>query len=88
MNYTQQEVMAQIERQNAEKYKNLVERVSEFENISTLEEAKELAKKILPTSQEMSRFTVGKSNCVVINTKEHFRISIDSPEEFISYDFS
>ena len=88
MEYNQMEIMSNIEKQNAEKYKNFIERVSEFQNITTLEDAHELAKKILPTNQELSRFNVGNAKCVVLNTKDKLRISIDSEKEFISYDFS
>lgn len=88
MDYNQMDLMNQLEKQNAEKYKNFLKRISEFKNITTLEEARELAKKILPTSQELSRFFVGNAKCVILNTKDKLRISVDSAEEFISYDFS
>ena len=88
MEYNQMEIMAKLESQNADKYKKFMERVDEFKNVTTLEEAHELAKKILPTSQEVSSFYVGNAKCVVVNTKDKLRISIDSDKEFISYDFS
>lgn len=88
MDYNQIELITTLEKKNFEKYKTFIERVSEFKNVLTLQEAKMLANKILPTSQELSRFTVGNAKCVILNTKDKLRISIDSAEEFISYDFS
>ena len=65
----------------------LLERVRQFAEIDTIEDAKELAKKIIPTSQEVTQFNVGNIKCTVINRKNLFRISIDSEEEFICYSF-
>ena len=56
MDYNQMEVLSMLERQNNEKYQKFMERISQFKEVTTLEEAKELAKQILPTHQELSRF--------------------------------
>ena len=88
MEYNQMEVMSMLEKQNSEKYQAFIERVREFDNVTTLEDAKELAKKVLPTNQELSKFYVGNAKCVVLNTKDKLRITVDSEKEFISYDFA
>ena len=88
MDYNQLEALSKLEKQNAEKYQNFIERIDEFKNITTLEDARELAKRILPTKQEISKFYVGNAKCVVVNTEKQFRLSIDSEKEFISYDFT
>ena len=52
MDYNQIELITTLEKKNFEKHKTFIERVSEFKNVLTLQEAKMLANKILPTSQE------------------------------------
>ena len=84
--YTQYEVMKDVEQQNRDKYEKFLERIKPFEQVSTLTDAKELAKKILPTAKEVSRFKVGSAKCT-INKEDCFRICIQAPQEFISYDF-
>ena len=74
--------------QAEEKIKEFKKRLQAFENISTLEEAKKIAKEIMPVSKEINHFRVGSAKCVIINKDDMFRICLDSDEEFISYDFS
>lgn len=76
------------EAENKEKYKNLLARLDVFKDVKTLSEAQELASKHFPTNQEITRFYVGNAKCVVVNKPELLRISVDSSEEFICYDFS
>lgn len=83
----QMEAMRMIELQNKAKYENFKKRLEEFAKISTLEEAKNLAKKILPTANEFCVFRIGNAKCTIINKKENFRICLDTSDEFISYDF-
>lgn len=78
----EQEKEAKDER--AEKFKT---RLNEFQNVFTLEEAKNLLQKNMPVVLEKTTFYIGKSKCVIINTDKQLRILYDSPEEFISYDF-
>ena len=87
--YTQYYGIKQAEDENKEKQKveNLKVRLSEFGNIKTIEEAKELAKKILPVANELNRFRVGNAKCVVVNKPTLFRICLDTEDEFIAYDF-
>jgi len=87
MNYGQYNAMLDTEKQNLEKYEQFKERIKEFETVSTLDEAKSLAEKILPVAKEISSFRVGSAKCTVINREDSFRICVDTVEEFISYDF-
>ena len=86
MQYTGQRIPTKAE--NEQKYSEFIKRISAFSEITTLEEAKSLAKKILPVKLETTRFRVGAAKCVVINKEDVFRISVDSPESFICYNFT
>ena len=88
MNYEQMEMMNKVQGQSTEKVKEFKTRLESFNNVTTIEEAKELAKNIMPVSQEINHFRIGEAKCVIVNKPETFRISIDTAEEFISYDFS
>ena len=85
--YISMQVQLNVQEQKKEKYEQLKERISQFANINTLEEAKKLSEKILPVAQEINKFNVGTGCCVVINKPDLFRISLDSENEFISYNF-
>lgn len=85
--YNQYDAQRQIEQANKEKFLKFKQRIQQFNNITTLEEAKELAAKILPTAKEINRFNIGSAKCVIINKPDNFRISLDSIDEFISFDF-
>ena len=74
--------------QEEEKVKAFLERIAPFAEISTLEEAKTLAKQILPTKTDVTSFYIGKLKCTVVNRQEELRISIDTEDEFICYSFS
>ena len=76
------------EMQKADKLKEFMKRVEPFKIISSFDEAKDLAKRILPTANEINRFYVGNSTCIVVNREDLLRISIDTAEEFICYDFT
>jgi hypothetical protein len=77
----------EISPEKLEKYNQFRERILAFENISTLEEAKKLAKQILPVAQDINIFNVGHAQCTIVNRDDLFRISLDSDEEFLCYDF-
>ena len=85
--FNQMEAMFQIEKQNKSKFENFKKRIKEFETVSTLEDAKALAEKILPIANEKNIFRIGPAKCTIICNEELFRISLDSEEEFIAYDF-
>ena len=87
MNYNTAEQEVNIFKEREEKYLQFKERISKFENIVTLDEARSLAKQILPTAQELSQFRVGVAVCTVVNKNDMVRISLDSDKEFICYDF-
>lgn len=87
LNISQIEMMQNIEKQNKEKEARFKDRISAFKDITSLDEARELANKILPVAQEMNKFRVGNAKCVIINKPERLRISYDSDGEFIAYDF-
>ena len=88
MNYEQMEMMNKVQNQSTAKVKEFKTRLEAFNNVSTLDEAKELAKNIMPVSLDINHFRIGDAKCVIINKPDIFRISIDTAEEFISYDFS
>lgn len=81
------QAMAQIYKQQQEKYNEFKKRIEAFNTIETIEEAKELSEKILPVSNEKTTFRVGNGKCTIINRDTLFRISLNSQDEFISYDF-
>ena len=88
MNYAQMQMMNEVAGKNIEKINEFKKRIEEFEKVSTLDEAKTLAKSIMPVSQEVNRFNIGGAKCIVINKPDMFRITINTPDEFISYDFT
>lgn len=71
-------------KEKAEKFK---QRLSEFKNIKTLEEAKVLMDKIMPVKLERTVFFVGDAKCTIISRNNMLRICYNSPTEFISYNF-
>ena len=85
--YGSYEVALQMQNSKDEKLKQFIERMKGFENVRTLEEAKDLASKTITTNKELSQFYVGNAKCVVVNNDEMLRISIDSKDEFICYSF-
>ena len=87
-NYNMAEAQSKLSEQHQKKYEEFKERIAQFAKVDTIEEAKSLSAKILPVSQEINQFKVGLGTCTIINRSDLFRISLDSEEEFISYDFS
>ena len=87
LSFNTAEQEANIAREREEKYLQFKERISKFENVITLDDARALAKQILPTAQEISQFRVGIAVCTVVNKNDMVRISLDSDKEFICYDF-
>lgn len=86
-NYDMLKFQQSITKQNEEKLENFKQRLNEFKNAQTLYEAKELAKKIMPVKDGKTVFRIGEAKCIVINTDNLFRICLDTPQEFLSYDF-
>ena len=85
--YGSYEIALQMQQQKEEKSRQFKERLAKFEEISTLEDAKILAAKTVPTSKELCAFYVGNAKCVVVNNENMFRISFDTENEFICYSF-
>ena len=83
--YTAVNLQALDEQKRADILKN---RILPFEEIETIEDAKLLAKKILPINQEYTSFYSGFAKCTIINKDNLFRISLELPDEFICYDFT
>ena len=86
-NYNQYELMHKVEKNNETKYIEFKERIQQFEEVSNIEDAKSLAKKIIPVANKITKFRVGDAKCTVINSDDIFRISVDRKDEFISYNF-
>ena len=85
--YNQYDAVRQIEESQTKKYEDFKARLKAFEGVKTLDEARELASKILPVANEISHFNVGLAKCTIINRQDMLRISLDSDKEFVSYNF-
>ena len=85
--YDVQTIQMQIQKDNQEKSEKLKARIQQFDEVTSLEEAKELAKSSFRAEQEFQEFTAGNSKCTIVNKDDAFRISYDSKTDFISYDF-
>ena len=85
--YNMLQFQQSVEEQNKDKLEKFLQRLDEFQNITSLKEAKKLASKILPVKNERTTFRVGEAKCVILNTDETLRIIVDSPPKFVSYDF-
>lgn len=86
-NYNQMDAIQKLELQNKEKTDKFKNRLKPFAELNTIEEAKALAKKILPVASDITRFRVGNAKCVIINRDNLFRISVDTNDEFFVYNF-
>lgn len=86
--YNQYAIAKAQDIQDKEKADELKVRLLPFASVETLADAQKLAKEILPTSQAYTSFYVGKAKCSVVNKPDSFRISVDTADEFICYDFS
>ena len=73
--------------ENNAKVLKFKERIQAFANVKTIDEARELIKKILPVANKINKFKIGNAVCTVINDEKMLRISIDAETEFISYNF-
>lgn len=76
-----------VEKTNDDKLGDFLERISAFKEIKTLNEAKELAKNILPTENEINRFYVASAKVVVINKEDLLRISVINDKKITCYNF-
>jgi len=85
--YRQYAEIQNFEVDKQKKFDDFMTRIEPFNEVYTLEDAKTLASKIVPTSQELTTFFVGNAKCTVVNKEDNFRLSIDTADEFICYDF-
>jgi len=85
--YTTMFFQKSIEEQNKDKVENFKSRLDAFKKIGTKEEARELAKKIMPVNNERTVFRIGEAKCIVINKEKVFRITFKTKTEFISFNF-
>ncbi len=87
-NYNKYLIAKNIEEKNIQKYENFKERIKCFQKVNTLQEAKELAKKILPTANEINIIRIGNAKCTIINNEKEFNINVETVDEYISYNFN
>lgn len=89
LNYSYMQYTASVDTATVDKkkYEEFKERISRFNEVDTVEEARTLAKEILPTVNEISILTIGNAKCVIVNRSELYRITLDNQEECICYDF-
>ena len=73
--------------EDIEKYNRVKSRIKMFESVKTIDEARALAKKIMPISRDITIFKVGFAKCIIINKPNFFRVSLNSSKEYISYNF-
>ena len=85
--YEQYSIRSNNEHESDAKEKEFLSRIEPFKTVNTLEDARKLAEKVIPTKAEVTSFYIGQLKCTVCNTEKLFRLSIDSPEEFVSYNF-
>ena len=81
-----QNKMSQAE-SDKKKLEDFKKRISEFKTIRSLKEAKSFLDKNMPVSREITIFHVGEAKCTVLNKKNILKISLDTPTEFICYEF-
>ena len=86
--YNQYQIAQQQELEDKEKANQLKTRLLPFADVDNLSDAQKLAEKILPVNQTCTSFYVGNAKCLIINKADMLRISFDSSDEFICYDFS
>lgn len=68
-----------------QEYNKFKEKLKVFEGITSLSQAKEIAKKFLPCKDEKNYLRIGNAKCVIISRGDVFRICIDSDKEYICY---
>ena len=66
---------------------DLEHRVNKFKGISSYEDAIKLANEIMPTNREITSFSSGNAKCTVVKKYNLLRITYESLNDFICYDF-
>lgn len=85
--FSAQEMQYKLQQQQTEKLQNLKDRVMKFKEVSSLADAKLLASETFRISSDFTEFSVSNAKCTIINKDNLFRISLNTSEEFISYNF-
>lgn len=85
--YRQFEEIKKTEDESAKKFSDFKERIKPFASVSTITEARELSKKILPVKSDVTIFRVGGAKCTIIDKPDMFRITLDNDTEMLCYDF-
>lgn len=85
--YSNQHFQEQIRAKNKEKSNEFRKRFDAFEDIETIEEAKELLSKTMPVANIKTTFTVGDAKITILNKYDMLRITFSTQEELISYNF-
>jgi len=80
------ELNTEREKKN-ERLESFKQRLIQFKGIKTLQEAKELLNRTMPIALDRSTFYIGEAKVVIVNYDKRLRISLDSPKEYICYDF-
>ena len=70
-----------------ERLETFKKRLEQFKRIQTLQEAKELLQKTMPIALDRATFFIGDAKVIIVNYEKRLRICLDSPKEFICYDF-
>ena len=75
---------------NSDKQKKMEDfkhRLNEFNNITTLEEAKNLLNTIMPVSMERTVFFIDDAKCTIINKEHLLKIIYKSKTDYILFNF-
>ena len=73
---------------NKEKAGDLADRVSQFGSVDSFDDAIKLADKIIPTVNELTSFNSGNAKCTVFRTQKQLRVTLETSDDFVCYDFS
>ena len=74
-----------VEKQNREKLEHLKEQLGELKKVNSLEGAKKIIKAMKLGDRNV--IFIGDAKCYISDNEDYLRITIDSPTEFISYNF-
>ena len=70
-----------------EKQQELFNKIIELKKADTIENARTLLFKNFPQAKEQEQFILFGAQIDVVNTKTMLRICIDTPTEFLSYEY-
>ena len=81
MNYNDLVVENSQDKTNEEEFNAINTKVNKFCGITTIKEAKALAKELFGIQNEISYIKAGKAQCTIISRSNVFRIILDSDKE-------